>query len=302
MRITNNILTKGYLNNLSKNLRDMQKLQQQGSTGKKVAKPSDDPILVGKIMNIRNEIIENENYNNTIKDSQAWISSQDTALEGAARSMRKIRDLTIAAAKDSHSEVDRKAIQAEVKAEIDAITDVLNATHDGRYIFAGQQTKTRPFLAEDTNFLSYVGSDKPVKREISKGIDLELINVGNRLSTLTGDPAGKELGVFLKELHKDVGEMDKTNTLSNKHLEDLDKYLDNLVAVRTQIGAVDNRLEAAKDRNEADNISLKDMLSQKEDVDLVENYIESTLKSTIYQASLSIGARILQPSLLDYLN
>lgn len=299
MRVTNNMLTKGYLNNLSNNLKQMQKLQHQGTTGKAVSKPSDNPILISKIMTLKNNIVENENYNNTIGDAQAWTATQDSALDGAAKAMRRIRDLTISSAKGSLSEVDRKAIQSEIKAEIGTLKDVLNTNFDGRYVFGGQKTSTRPFEEDANGELVYKGDSNNLEREISKGIDLQLITDGTRLSEVEGENIGTILNKIANAVvSEDPDELEK---LGGEYIEKIDSHLDNLISVRTQIGAIDNRLEAAKSRNESENIALKDMLSQKEDVDLVENYMESTIMSTVYQASLSAGAKILQPSLLDYL-
>ena len=299
MRVTNNMLSNGYLNNLSKNLKQMQTLQQRGTTGKAVSKPSDNPILISKIMTLKSNIVENENYNNTIHDSQAWTTAQDSALDGAAKSMRRIRDLTISAAKGSLSQVDKDAIKAEIEAETNTLKDVLNSSFDGRYIFGGQKTLTKPFETDENGKINYLGDNNNIEREVSKGITVELLTDGSKLLDAKGD----DLGDMLKNLLDDVANMDDESMerLSGEHLEKIDKHLDNLVGARTKIGAIDNRLEAAKSRNEGENISLKDMLSKKEDVDIVENYIESTLLSTVYQASLSAGAKILQPSLLDYL-
>ena len=158
---------------------------------------------------------------------------------------------------------------------------------------------TKPFETDANGKINYLGDNNNIEREVSKGITVELLTDGSKLLDAKGD----DLGDMLKNLLDDVANMDDESMerLSGEHLEKIDKHLDNLVGVRTKIGAIDNRLEAAKSRNEGENISLKDMLSKKEDVDIVENYIESTLLSTVYQASLSAGAKILQPSLLDYL-
>lgn len=300
MRITNNMLTKNYLNNLSKNLSKLQKLQEQGSTGKAVNRASDDPVLVNKIMNLRNNIGENEHYNNTISEAIAWNQTQDNALDGAAKSMRRIRDLTISAARDNLSETDRKAITDEVEAEINTLKDIFNTNFDGRYVFGGQRTLEKPFEFDEDGILKYTANldgknNKNISREIAKGIEVDLVTDGNRL--VDGEP---ELGVLLNDLLKDIEE-GNVEKLSGETIGVLDSHYDNLIGVRTQIGAVDNRLEAAKGRNESENIHLKTVLSTKEDVDIVENYMETILMSTVYQASLSAGAKILQPSLLDYL-
>ena len=56
MRITNSTLSTNYLRNLTKNLEQMQKYQNQLASGKTVSRPSDDPLLVSKIMDLNNSI------------------------------------------------------------------------------------------------------------------------------------------------------------------------------------------------------------------------------------------------------
>ncbi|NLY47022.1 MAG: flagellar hook-associated protein 3, partial [Tissierella sp.] len=80
MRITNNTLNNSFLRNLSTNLKQMQKYQNQLSSGKLVSKPSDDPLLVAKIMSMDNNIAQNEQYNTNISDTIGWTKTQDTAL------------------------------------------------------------------------------------------------------------------------------------------------------------------------------------------------------------------------------
>ena len=110
----------------------------------------------------------------------------------------------------------------------------------------------------------------------------------------------QDLGVLLGQVIKAIEEGD-VEKLSNEYLDDMEKHIDNVVRVRTQIGAINNRLEAAKERNEAENLNLKAVLSEKEDIDIAEKYMEYSVMATVYQASLSVGAKILQPSILDYL-
>jgi len=71
--------------------------------------------------------------------------------------------------------------------------------------------------------------------------------------------------------------------------------------MRTEIGAIFNRFTSAKERNESEHLNLKSMLSDKQDVDLAEKFMEYQMEAMTYQASLSMGTRILQTNILDYL-
>ncbi|HOK62343.1 MAG TPA: flagellar hook-associated protein FlgL [Soehngenia sp.] len=297
MRITNSTLTTNYLRNLNKNLASMQKLQSQLSSGKVVTRPSEDPLLVSKIMDLRNTISTNEQYNSTITDTIGWVDTQDGALQGANSTVQRIRELIIYGANGTLSEDDRNAITEEVKIKVGELADVLNTNFDGRYIFSGTKTTDKPFNAA----LEYQGNDKNIKREISTGVEVELAVDGEEFTTLNkGQLDEQKLSDLLKNIITALEDGD-SDALSGKLLGDLDKHIDNILSFRSKIGAISNRLDAAKERNEAENLNLKNLLSQREDIDLAQKYTEANTLNSVYLASLSIGAKILQPSLLDYL-
>src|SRR5690554_2869801 len=107
MRITNKVLNDNFLRNLSKNLNKMQKYQNQLSSGKEVSRPSDNPLLVAKIMSMDNNILQNEQYNSNISDTIGWVKTQDTALGDATGTLQRIKDLIIYGANGTLSDADR---------------------------------------------------------------------------------------------------------------------------------------------------------------------------------------------------
>lgn len=275
----------------------MQKYQNQLSSGKEVSRPSDNPLLVAKIMSMSNNILQNEQYNTNISDTLGWVKTQDTALADATKTLQRIADLIIYGSNGTLSDLDRGAIVEEVKMKTKELVGILNINFDGRYIFAGQETTERPFdMIGDV--LTYNGDNNNVSREISQGVLVDLITDGSRIVEHDGINLGDLLSNVIDALLN--GDVDLL-TGTNGFLGDVQKATDNVVRIRTQIGAIHNRLEAAEERNRAENINLKELLSEREDIDVAEKYMEYMVMATTYQASLSVGARILQPSLLDYL-
>lgn len=293
MRITQSTLTNNFLRNLSRNLEQMQSYHDKLTSGKEVSKPSDDPLLVAKIMDMTKNIKQNEQYNSNISDTLGWVETQDTALNDATATLNRVRDLMIYGANGSLSETDRLAIKDEVEMQVEQIADVLNTNFDGRYIFAGQKTNDAPFKI-DSGVLTYGGDDNNISREISKGVEMELVSAGSEITQ------GQDLGEFLNKVVTALNDGD-TDALSGDLLADADKHIDNVIRIRSKVGAINNRLEASKERNESENLNLNRVLSEREDIDIAEKYMEYVTMATIYQASLSVGAKIMQPSLLDYM-
>jgi flagellar hook-associated protein 3 FlgL len=301
MRITSNSITGNYLRNLSRNLEQVQKTQNQLSSGKEVSKPSDNPMLVSKIMNLDSTISENEQYKETIGAAMDWVNTSDGALGNVTDTLQRVRELVVSGATGTLSDTERSAIADEIRELSNQVSDSLNTKFDGRYIFAGQKTTEPPFSVGADGVMTYSGDAGNISREIAPNVGLTIMSSGAELTTAeTSDPQNKSLGDLLNNIVNAL-ESGDTAALSGKLLGDMDKHMDNVVRFRSKMGAVYNRLEAAGERNEAQNLNLTEMLSKKADIDIAEKMMEYSIMSSIYEASLSSGAKIMKTSLLDYI-
>jgi flagellar hook-associated protein 3 FlgL len=84
-------------------------------------------------------------------------------------------------------------------------------------------------------------------------------------------------------------------------LTDLDMDMENILKARSEAGASLNRLEATTDRLTRLDTFLVELLSENEDADLAEVVTQLSQQENTLQAALSATARVLLPSLLDYL-
>ena len=84
-------------------------------------------------------------------------------------------------------------------------------------------------------------------------------------------------------------------------LDRLDAHQDNISALRGEGAAKINRLELTQSRFEAQTIATGDQLSRIEDVDMAEAITNLTMRESVYKAALATGARVIQPSLVDFL-
>ena len=298
MRIADNMLTRGYLKNLSVNQQNVQKYHQQLSSMKEVSKPSDNPLLVSQIMELKENIIQNEQYQTTLTDAKDWTDMQDAALSNATDSLMRISTLVQSAANGTMNESDRLVVKAEVETEMQTFVDSLNTNFGGRYIFGGTKTTILPFeitKADDGSItgIQYNGNTQNISREISSGVNLDLMTDGSKL--LNSDKMGD---LFVKIT--DALQTDDGAALSNL-LADTTASIDHVVTFRTEIGAISNRLDSALSRNESQDLNLQEMLSSKEDIDIAQKYMQFSMEQVAYQASLQMGTKVLSTTILDYL-
>lgn len=283
----------------------MQKFHNQLSSLKEVSKPSDNPMLVSKIMNLRQSIQGNEQYSKNIGDALGWTNTADGALSDVSATLLRARELIQYGANGTLSDTDRLALKDEVDMLSGKLTQVLNTNYDGRYIFGGQKTTQPPFKVDSASgVMTYGGDDGDngkIHREIAQGVNVTIDADGKSLTTVNdGTKENDDLGKLLFSISEAL-EDGNTEALSGDLLGDMDVHIDNVIRFRSKMGANYNRLDAAQGRNKAENLDMTTILSGNEDIDLAEKMIEFSSMSAVYQASLSTGAKILQPSLLDYL-
>lgn len=109
-------------------------------------------------------------------------------------------------------------------------------------------------------------------------------------------------GVFkvVEDIIKDLRN-NEVSKLSGEDLENLDEALDNLLAVRSQVGARTLRLENSRNRFEEFSVNFKKLLSLNEDIDVAEVVMQLNEHQNVYQMALAATARVIQPTLLDFL-
>ncbi|MBV4418592.1 flagellar hook-associated protein FlgL [Clostridium tyrobutyricum] len=93
-----------------------------------------------------------------------------------------------------------------------------------------------------------------------------------------------------------------TKELTGQDLTDIDAASKGLLKVRSQVGAKEKRMEALQDQNKSSKLNIQETLSQTEDIDLTQKTIEYSTMITVYQACLQTAAKVMQPTLMNYLS
>lgn len=285
MRVTQSMLSNNMLRNLSNSYSRMDKLQDQISTQKKFTKPSDDPVAAMMGMNYRTDLNRIQQFTRNIGEVRNWVDSTDDALDKGVLALQRIRELTVQASNGTLEGDQRKAVAEEVKQLKEHLQNIGDTQVGGKYIFNGNQTNARP---SETGFQS--GS---IELEVFSGIKIPVNTEGKALfgDMLSEDGDIQKLITALETNDPAVGDM----------LESVDKNIDNFLSARALIGAKQNRVELMEDRLSQQEVFSTRILSDNEDIDMEKAIIELTTQESIHRAALSVGARIIQPTLTDFL-
>jgi len=143
-RVTSDMLSANYLNNMKRNLNNMKTLQNQLASGKTIQKASDNPYTASRSMQLNAEMSYNKQYNENIKDTSNWLDTTDTALSQMGNVFGRIETLLVNSGNGAYGQDERTSIQDEVKAKVSELSQILNTSFDGSYIFGGTKTASKP--------------------------------------------------------------------------------------------------------------------------------------------------------------
>lgn len=289
MRITHNMLVSNVLKNIQTNLSRLERTQDQISTGQRYNRASENPTAVARIMDLRSSEARVEQYGRNAGNAVAWLNATDAAIQTAGDAIQRARELAVAGSNDVIPAKERQAIAAEVDQLLAQLTDAANSKFNGDYLFSGHLTST-PAYATGTPPV-YQGDLNAIEREINEGVRVQINSFGPNVF----DSAMQALTDLANDLRADDGPAIRSR------IADIDTAHDQMLAQGSIVGARTNRIETQQDRLEAARVSLAQLRSQDENVDMVEAIVRFNSEETVYNASLQAGARVMQPSLLDFL-
>ena len=323
MRITNASMVRSHLYDTQNNLTNMSKINQQISTGKVINTVSDDPHKAIKIMNINTEIKYTEKYNYNIDESVGWMNTTDGALDNVGNLLGEIKETILKVGNGTYSQNEMKSLNEDMNEKIKQLADTLNSTHGGKYLFGGSSVDDAPItvienpdgtvkleFSKDKNGQTIPNTDD-LKADISSGINIGYnISVGEILNIKDGN--GNTVNLLdeinnLSTLMNDIANGDEQTaakakeTLLNDTKGKIDTLFDHVVNERTSLGVRVSTAEKIKELNDEDILNIQDVLSKTQDTDVVEKFIELKSAEMIYQASIQVGAKLIQPTILDYI-
>lgn len=292
MRVTQSMLTNNMLTNLSSSYEKLGKLQEQVSSQKKFSKPSDDPVAAMMGMGYRTNLNQIQQYKSNISEAENWIDSTDDAITEAVSALQRIREITVQGSNGTYEENQKSNIAEEIKQLKEHLVSIGDTQIGGKYIFNGQNTNVKPSDSLDATTGKITYGSEPISLEVFSGISIQINTDGSKVF---GDALAKD-GSIQKTIdalegNGDVGAM----------LAELDKTIDSFLATQAQVGARQNRIDLMTDRLSQQEVFATEILSKNEDVDIEKAIMNLTTQESVHSASLSIGAKIMQPSLLDFL-
>ena len=146
MRITNNMMVQTMLNNMQRNVTRLNHSQNQYATGKRINRPSDDPLGINKSLRLRTDISSMDQFKRNVDDAYSFMDNTETAIRNMQEEgMNRVRELTVQASSETLTQEETIKIQSEIQEIRKQMIDLGNYTYSGKHIFSGTKTN-QPLL------------------------------------------------------------------------------------------------------------------------------------------------------------
>lgn len=290
LRVTQRSISSTTTANLQHSLSQMQRLQDQLSSGRQLSRPSDSPTGTVTALRLRRDLRRGEQLVRNATDGIGWLATADTALTQSIDAMGRVRELALRGRNGSMSVEDRAAIATEVDALREHLLGIANTTYLGRPLFGGTAAGSVAYDAAGV----YQGDAGSISRTVLDGLSVRVNVTGPEVFGPPGSDVFTVLTNIADHLRNDPSQL-------GGDIAALDQRSVEVQTGLAQVGARYHQVEVMRDRTEGARIEAQNALAEVESVDLPKAITELNMQEVAYQAALAATSRVIQPSLLDFL-
>jgi len=272
--------------------------QQELSTGDRITNPSDDPAAMGQVLNLGSQMqnLQQLSSNNAVATQ---ITQQSySALNTLQQISTSAGELATEGASGTTSATSYQAYSQQLNQLIEQGLQTANTQLNNAYVFGGTQTSTPPFTATrdangDITGVTYTGTASGASMQTGQS---------SVVSPNTNGATNQQMADFLNNLVALRGAMNSQSTSAVQAVQPaLQTSEDNILTAVSGVGAVQSGLEADEALNKSAFTSMQSLVSTDTSADVATTSVQLSQTQTAYQAALESGAKILQTSLLNYL-
>ncbi len=306
MRITQTMLARMSMQQLTNQRGRLARTQEQAATGLRVNRPSDDPVDYRSALRLKDSVSQTGRYLRSIDLSRTRLHATENAIADAAQVVGEAQALAVQAGNSTNGATARAALRVQVEQYFDQILDASNArASGGGYVFSGVASDTVAFVQTGT-FVSgsppptvaFAGDDSAVSVEIDEGVSIEVTRSGQ--GAFQGPV---DVFAVLGQLWQGLDQPDSSasRALIRTAMGDLTVAFDHLNVERAHIGGAEAKADSFELRLRSQEQELATQVSVLEDADAYQVYSDLAAQEAALQASLEVTARMQQPTLLDFL-
>jgi flagellar hook-associated protein 3 FlgL len=294
MRITENSIAYNFLVNVNKSRERIADLQSQMATGKRILKPSDDPSAAESILMLRNSISRNEQFQKNVADGQAMLEMTASVLNDFSEALLSAKE-TMTKARNGSKEEALSTFAEGIDKLLSEAIDLANTQFNGKYLFGGVQTTTKPFtLASDG--LSVSANPSGITGSIEYPVSDALAQTVN----IDGNEAFQGTQMFDTLIQ--VRDTLKSGQMpTDVQYNQVSSFIGDVLAKASKAGSMLQNLDATQVLLGEQHTQLTSLISLKQDTDVAESITRLNREQLMLETALNTGAKIIPTSLIDFL-
>ena len=289
MRITETMLNRTIIGSINKSKSYLGKIQRMLSTGKRINKPSDDPLLISRSLELRGKLRDIEQYLKNIHLASTYVNSAAQVIMEVGTLLNDVKIIALRESNATATADSRKASAVEVASLREQLLNLANTSFGGRYIFAGTRTRTVPFTGDGT----YQGDEEEIKIQIGENHTIAINVPGDRIFKVT-----KDIFKVLSDL-KQALENNSVEDIRNQ-INEIDECISQVHRWEGEVGGRARRIEIFQNRLKDMEVQMTKFLSSTEDADVTKVAIELQSAGMAYQGALAAAQQILQSTMLRF--
>jgi len=181
--------------------------QVQMSTGRRLNRPSDDPIGIQKDLRYRNVLTDITQFKRNISSAGSLLATYDNILGNMKDIIQSANELTIGLSNDTYDAVARNAAANEIESLYTQMIELINSTLEGRHIFSGHLTRDAA-VEESVYGVRYLGDAGQTKIEIENNSKIGINLIGSDILfqplSILGEKADLKIGAVATTLLADL--------------------------------------------------------------------------------------------------
>jgi flagellar hook-associated protein 3 FlgL len=295
MRVTNSMMLRSTMRDLNGSLNRLQQSQSELSTGRLIRKPSDDPTKATQAMALRTSTRVGDQRQRAAEDASGWLDTAGSTLMSGLEVMDRVKQLTVQAANSGASTAEsRSAIATELRSLRDELLAAANTRYVDRPIFNGSAAGN----AYDPTTGTYLGNAAAVVREVAPDTTVQVNMTGEQIFGTQSAPEGDVFAILDRLATAVATGNDAAVTAEHANTDAARRRMTDAVGV---LGARGARVEEIRTRNDLQRERALQSLSEVEDADLSESLMAVKARENAYTAALQAAAKVIPPSLVDFL-
>jgi flagellar hook-associated protein 3 FlgL len=282
------MMTATVKRNLFRQAEQLAKKQETMASGKRINRPSDDPLGYGKVLDYRKTLTSLGQYDRNIQNAKNRTEFIETTLEGVEELMVDAKNWAVN--QSASASMDREAAITSVQNIREQMLQMSNSKMGNVYVFAGFQTLTPPFASDG----SYNGDNGYYSVMTADNMEMQVEADGSRIFQGAED-------VFDALDQLIVGLQTDDVALIHDQIGRFEQAQDQVQMVRAESGAKYQQLQLVEQQTAKLKLTFEEMMDSTEKASIEETVIDFNNQELAYELALNAAAKIIQPTLMDFL-